>query len=200
MTVANYITITRIILIPIFAVLAWIYGQSVIDGTPHEFFRYAAIIVFTIAAAGDGLDGYVARKMNQQTKLGSYLDPIADKFLVFSAVMLLSWVPWGENNWQIPVWFAWMVILRDLSIGIAVGLIYMHNGKVEMRVNRFSKINTVAQLFMLGWVSLKIVPFSPVYPTYVCAALILLSSYTYTMETVRQILVEKSLRTKEKVA
>lgn len=191
MTIANYITIGRILLIPVFVLFAWIYGQSVLDKTPMEFYRAVAIIAFAFAGIGDWLDGFVARRWNQQSRLGSFLDPIADKFLIFSGIMLLSWVPWGENDWKIPVWYAWMAVLRDLSIATAVALIYAFNKKVVMRVNFFSKLNTVAQLVMLGWVMLKIVPFSPVYPTYICAALILLSSYSYTMETIRQISIDQ---------
>ena len=190
MTAANYISIGRICLIPVFATFAWLYGQSVLANAPIEPYRYLAMCAFTVAAAADGLDGYVARKMNQLTKLGAYLDAIADKFLMFSAILLLSWVPWGENDWRIPLWFAWMVIIRDLSIGTAVAIIYALNRKVIFRVNISSKINTIAQLSTLGWVMLKIVPFSPVYPTMLCALLILLSSYQYTMETIKQLCLE----------
>jgi len=196
MTVANFITIIRILLIPLFAILAWIYGESVLIGDPVEFYRYAAIGVFAVAASGDALDGYVARKFNHCTKLGAYLDPIADKFLIFSAIMLLSHVPWGDHGWQIPQWFAWMVIIRDLSIGSAVAIIYLLNKKVVMRVNLSSKLNTTAQLVTIGWVMLKIVPFSPLYPTMVCAFLILASSYQYTLETIRQLLEEAPNETK----
>jgi len=191
MTLANYITIFRIFLIPVFAILAWAYGQSVLAGAPTELYRYAALVVFTVAAASDALDGYVARKYNQNTRLGSYLDPIADKFLLFSAIIILSWVPWGGNDWQIPVWFAWMVIIRDLSIGTAVAMIYLLNHRVIMRINISSKLNTIANFFTIGWVMLKIVPISPIYPTMVSALFILLSSYQYTMETIRQLCEEK---------
>lgn len=188
MSVANYITIFRILLIPIFAMCAWLYGQSVLASAPIEMYRYLALVLFTLAASGDALDGYIARKYNQVTKLGSYLDPIADKFLIFSAIVILSWVPWGDNGWQIPSWFVWMIIIRDLSIATAVAFIYLLNKKVIMRVNLPSKLNTVAQLFTVSWVMLKIVPFSPLYPTMVCALLILLSSYQYVLETLRQII------------
>lgn len=194
MTLANYITIIRILLIPVFSIFAWLYGQSVLASDPHESYRYIALVVFTLAAAGDALDGYVARRMKQRTKLGAYLDPIADKFLMFSAIVLLSWVPWGENDWHIPSWFVWMVIIRDLSIGTAVAIIYLLNHKVIFRVNISSKLNTIAQLFTIGWVMLKIVPFSPVYPTMVCAFLILMSSFQYTLETIRQLIEQPTRR------
>lgn len=188
MSVANYITITRILMIPVFATCAWLYGQSVLDSAPIEIYRYLALVIFALAASGDALDGYIARKYNQVTKLGSYLDPIADKFLIFSAIVILSWVPWGADGWQIPSWFVWMIIIRDLSIGTAVAFIYLLNRKVIMRVNLPSKLNTVAQLFTVSWVMLKIAPFSPLYLIMLCALMILLSSYKYVMETLRQII------------
>ena len=191
MTLANYITTFRIFLIPVFAILAWAYGQSVLSGAPTEAFRYAAMVVFTIAAASDALDGYIARKYDQITRLGSYLDAIADKFLLFAAIIILSWVPWGGDDWQIPVWFAWMVIIRDLSIGSAVAIIYLLNHRVIMRINISSKLNTIANFVTIGWVMLKIIPISPLYPTMVSALFILLSSYQYTMETIRQLCEEK---------
>jgi len=190
MTTANYISIIRILLIPVFSILAWAYGQSVLANEPVEMYRYLAIATFFIAATSDALDGYIARKYSHCSKLGAYLDAIADKFLMFSAIILLAWVPWGQNDWQIPSWFVWMVILRDLSIGTAVALIYMNNQKVIMRVNKFSKLNTIALFITIGWVMLKLIPLSPVYPTMVCAILIILSSYQYTIETIRQICTE----------
>ncbi|MDB9741612.1 CDP-alcohol phosphatidyltransferase family protein [Akkermansiaceae bacterium] len=187
MSFANYITLFRIVLIPVFVIFAWMYGKSLLAGEANEILRYAAMAAFGVAAIGDAVDGYVARKYNQVTKLGSYLDPIADKFLMFSAIMVLALVPWGEADWRIPLWFAAMVIIRDLSIATAVAFIYGLNKKVIIRVNISSKINTIVQLCTVGWVMLKIIPLSPLYPTMVSALFILFSSYQYVMETCRQL-------------
>jgi len=187
MTIANYITCCRIILIPIFGVTAWMYGESVLEGAPQEHFRWIALLAFSISAIGDALDGHIARKFNQKTKLGAYLDPIADKFLLLTGVIVLSRVPWGADDWIIPAWFAWMVIIRDLSIGSAVAIIYFFNKKVLIQVNKASKINTIVQLFTFGWVMLKWVPFSPLYPSLVCAVMVLISSYVYVLETCKQL-------------
>ena len=67
MTTANKITIVRILLIPAFVMMALYYGQSVQSGEPQEWQRFAAIIIFLLAAASDGLDGYVARHYNQRS-------------------------------------------------------------------------------------------------------------------------------------
>lgn len=188
MSLANYITIIRLLLIPVFTIFAWLYGQSVLHHEPLEIYRYIALLIFATAAGSDAIDGYIARKYNHCTKLGAYLDAIADKFLMFAAIILLSWVPWGEDDWHIPVWFAWMVIIRDLTIGMAVAFIYLLNQKVIMRVNLPSKLNTIAQLITVCWVMLKIIPIPPLYPTLVCALFILLSSYAYVKEMISQTL------------
>ncbi|MGZ5504460.1 MAG: CDP-alcohol phosphatidyltransferase family protein, partial [Chthoniobacterales bacterium] len=82
MTTANKITIVRILLIPAFVTMAIYYGQSVQAGEPAEWMRFTAIAIFLIAAVSDGLDGYVARRYNQRSRLGVILDPIADKGLL----------------------------------------------------------------------------------------------------------------------
>src|SRR4051812_630818 len=98
MTTANKITIVRILLIPAFVTMAIYYGQSVAAGQPLEWQRFAAIIIFLVAAASDGLDGYVARHFNQRSSLGVILDPIADKGLLLSGIIVLSVVNWNATN------------------------------------------------------------------------------------------------------
>ena len=116
MTTANKITIVRILLIPAFVTMAIYYGQSVQRGEPQEWQRYAAIIIFLVAAVSDGLDGYIARRYNQRSTLGVILDPIADKGLLLSGIITLSISNWSESNpelRQFPVWFPVLVITRD---------------------------------------------------------------------------------------
>src|SRR5215831_16670322 len=69
MTTANKITVARILLIPVFVTLAIYYGESIQRGEPLEWLRFSAIVVFLVAAASDGLDGYVARRYNQRSPL-----------------------------------------------------------------------------------------------------------------------------------
>ena len=97
MTTANKITVIRILMIPAFVLMAIYYGQSIKRGEPIEWQRYAAIVIFLVAAASDGLDGYIARHYNQKSALGVILDPIADKGLILSGIITLSISNWSES-------------------------------------------------------------------------------------------------------
>ena len=100
MTTANKITLVRILMIPAFVLMAIYYGESIKRGEPIEWQRYAAIVIFLVAAASDGLDGYIARRYNQKSALGVILDPIADKGLLLSAIITLSISNWSDVDPQ----------------------------------------------------------------------------------------------------
>src|SRR5438132_8973935 len=108
-------------MIPVFVTLAIYYGESIQRGDPLEWQRFAAIIVFLLAAASDGLDGYVARRFNQKSRLGVILDPIADKGLLLAGIITLSFSDW---KYQFPIWFPVLVITRDAVI--VCGTIVLH--------------------------------------------------------------------------
>src|SRR5882672_7593544 len=113
MTTANKITVVRILMIPAFVTMAIYYGESIKRGDPLEWQRYVAIIIFILAAVSDGLDGYVARRYNQRSALGAYLDPIADKGLLLSGIITLSISNWSTvdvNYGKFTVWFPVIVI------------------------------------------------------------------------------------------
>lgn len=187
MNPANAITTIRLLLIPVFGVLAVMYGQSIKDGAPVEMLRYLALSAFIIAAASDWVDGYVARKLNITSKLGAVLDAIADKVLMLTGLVTLSFVSWGGEDWIIPMWYLIMVVARDVSIGIGCAMILSVNKKLEVNPHWSGKATTIAQLFTLGWVMLKVVPWSPVYPTIIAAVLTLWSSWAYSLNCIRQI-------------
>src|SRR5437016_10002213 len=122
MTTANKITVIRILMIPVFVTLAIYYGESIQEGNPQDWQRFAAIAVFLLAAVSDGLDGYVARHYNQRSTLGMFLDPIADKGLLLSGIITLSISNWSKVDpeyGRFPAWFPVLVITRD--VGILVG-------------------------------------------------------------------------------
>src|SRR5438128_11945242 len=103
-------------MIPVFVTLAIYYGESIQRGDPQEWQRFAAIIVFLLAAVSDGLDGYGARRYNQRSRLGVILDPIADKGLLLSGIITLSITNWSQSDpdyVKFPVWFPVLVITRD---------------------------------------------------------------------------------------
>ncbi|MGJ8673392.1 CDP-alcohol phosphatidyltransferase family protein [Rubritalea sp.] len=187
MNAANAITLFRFALIPVFGVLAVMYGRSVEIGTPDETLRFLALGTFILAAASDGIDGYVARKYNQTSKLGAVLDALADKVLMLTGLITLSFVAWGESDWIIPAWYIVMVIARDVSIGLGCAMILSLGIKIQVKPHWTGKATTIAQLFTLGWVMLKVVPLSPLYPTIVAAVLTLWSSWAYSLNCIRQV-------------
>src|SRR5580704_13190221 len=117
MTTANKVTILRILLIPFFVVELIYYVRS-----GNEAHRLAALLSFAIAAILDGVDGYIARRYNQISELGKILDPLADKLLLVSGIVLLSF-----NNEpylrQIPLWLTMTIIGRDVVILIGLVVI-----------------------------------------------------------------------------
>jgi CDP-diacylglycerol--glycerol-3-phosphate 3-phosphatidyltransferase len=179
MTLATQITVARIALVPVFAGLAVAYGQTVAQGQPVDSLRWAALAVFITAAASDGLDGWIARHFNQRSKLGAFLDPIADKSLMLTAVITLWLVGWGDGDWHIPWWFATLVILRDVIILCGIRILQGAHRKVAIRPHWTGKYSTFFQMFALGWVMLKVVPFSPVYPALVASLFTVWSMIEY---------------------
>src|SRR5262249_55380279 len=123
MTTANKVTIFRILLIPFFVVEVLYYMK-----TGDEAHRLGAIIAFSVAAICDGVDGFIARHYNQKSELGAILDPLADKLLLVSGVVLFS-IPNAHFD-SIPLWLTGTIIGRDLMILIGMVVIQMTVGKV----------------------------------------------------------------------
>src|SRR5690242_8395041 len=98
MTTANKVTIVRILLIPFFVIEVLYYVR-----TGNELHRLLAIVSFGVAAVCDGVDGYIARRYNQRSELGAILDPLADKLLLVSAIVVLSFDqrPYLQS---VPLW------------------------------------------------------------------------------------------------
>jgi len=155
MTTANKITIARILLIPVFVMMAIYYGRSVERGEPDQWLRLSAILVFALAALSDGLDGYVARKYNQRSQLGVILDPIADKGLLLAGIITLSFSKWG---YEFPLWFPVVVIARDSVIVVGTVILHLLVGHAEVRPSFTGKAATVFQMISIGCVMLQ-VPF-----------------------------------------
>ena len=88
MNLATRITVTRIMLTPVFLGLLLYYKNA--SGPHSEWLRIAAIFVFFLAVFTDALDGFIARTRSQKTVLGTYLDPLADKFLIISAIIMMT--------------------------------------------------------------------------------------------------------------
>jgi CDP-diacylglycerol--glycerol-3-phosphate 3-phosphatidyltransferase len=185
-TLANKITLCRIGLVPAFIWCAGSYGSSVAGGAPQEGLRWAALALFIIASASDGLDGWIARRWQQQSRLGRILDPIADKSLLLGAIITLTLVDWGPAGWTIPSWFLLIVLTRDGIIIGMIGVLQLRNGHVRIRPHWSGKICVAAQMVVLAWIMLRWIPLSPLYPCLFAAAFCFWSGGAYILEAVRQ--------------
>jgi len=127
-TVANQLTLMRLIFIP-FVII------NVVDGN-----YLWAMLLFVAAGLSDGLDGLLARKLQQQTLVGEYLDPIADKLLLSSMFLVLSFMQ------KIPWRFTIVVFTRDVCILMVSAVLYIAVGLRNFRPSVFGKMNTFAQV------------------------------------------------------
>jgi len=185
MNLANWITISRILLIPVFVGLALYYGKSAAASQPVEAYRIAAVAVFLLACASDFVDGWVARHFNQQTRLGSRLDPIADKGLVLAALITLS-TSWPEDH-RFPLWFPILVVSKDvLSFGGAC-LIQYCVGKVIIRPHWTGKVCTVTLMVALAWAMLRLDWLPPLVPVVVASIFVVASGIAYIVDCAVQI-------------
>lgn len=189
MTTANKITIGRILLIPVFVGCAMYYGQSVAEakageiGDPDERLRIAAILAFALAAISDGLDGFIARRFNQRSRLGVILDPLADKGLLLSGIITLSLTDWG---WHFPLWFPILVVTRDALLISGAFIVNHVVGKVKIQPHWTGKTSTVAQMVAIGFVMLGAKEHS-IWPTYGAGFFTLVSAALYVREGIRQL-------------
>jgi cardiolipin synthase len=149
MTTANKITISRILLIPFFVIEVLYYVKT--GNEPH---RFLAIICFGLAAIFDGVDGYVARRYNQRSELGAILDPLADKLLLLSGIILFSFDhrPYLRT---VPLWLTGTIIGRDTLLLVGMIVIQMTVGKMHVRPRALGKVATVLQMIVVLWVLLK---------------------------------------------
>jgi cardiolipin synthase (CMP-forming) len=149
MTTANKITILRILLIPFFVVETLYYGKE-----GHEIYRLLALISFAVAAICDGVDGYVARRYNQRSELGAMLDPLADKLLLVSGIVVLSFdhSPYLKT---IPLWLTGTIIGRDFLLLIGLVVIQVFVGRLIVRPRMVGKVATVLQMVVVLWILLK---------------------------------------------
>lgn len=134
-TIANLLTILRMILIPVFVSLV-VYQQLI-----------WALCVWILAGLTDLFDGLLARKLNQTTSLGVILDPIADKLLMATAFIVLGMK--SVLNDPIPFWLTATVISRDVFIVVGALMIFIKTGFRNFRPSWPGKINTVVQLILI---------------------------------------------------
>jgi cardiolipin synthase len=138
MNLPNALTLARIILIPLFVI--FLISKSFQN----------AFITFVIAGITDALDGFIARIWHQQTDLGAYLDPIADKLLLASAFVTLAILG------IIPSWLTVVVMSRDVIIALGFWVLTLMNHKPTIKPKFTSKITTVLQILTVIWALLSV--------------------------------------------
>ena len=131
LTLANQLTILRIVLVPAFVLLV-VYGRL-----------GAALLVFVIAGITDALDGLIARLAGQRTSIGAWLDPMADKLLLVTTFVVLT-LPGIPLTNHLPTWLTVLVISRDVVIVVFVAVVNLAIGPRTFRPSLLGKAATAA--------------------------------------------------------
>ena len=158
MTVPNMITVLRFLLVP--AVIYWLLAGE----------WRSAFAGFLIAGISDGVDGFIARRFNQRSKLGGYLDPMADKLLLVSVFVVLGFLR------ELPLWLVIGAVSRDALIVCAVLLSSVMGNPVEMKPLMVSKANTAAQIVLAAVVLAELAfaaDFGPIRPAWIILSALL---------------------------
>ena len=137
MNLPNKLTVMRILLVPVLVIIAMIDFPLKVYNIPLEYILVD--IIFIIAAITDKVDGYLARKNNQVTTFGKFLDPIADKILVVSALIILV------ERGTIPAWIPIIIVFREFLVSGYRLIASQSNGKV-IAANKWGKLKTVTQM------------------------------------------------------
>ena len=140
LNLANKLTIFRIILVPIMAIIPYLKLQGDFFGMPLMYFLME--LIFIVASITDKLDGYIARSRNQVTTFGKFLDPLADKILVLTAMVLL--VELGK----IPAWIPVIVLAREFLVS-GYRLIAVEKGGKVIAASIWGKLKTVTQMIAI---------------------------------------------------
>ena len=155
MNLANKLTMLRVVMIPAFVIVLY---------ADFEGCRYVALALFAIASFTDFLDGYIARSRNLVTDFGKFMDPLADKVLVMTA--MLMFVSWG----QMPAWVLAVVLARELAVS-GLRMIAATEGKV-IAAAWSGKVKTASTMVCI---ILMLLPIPPVLNT-VCWGIILVTT------------------------
>lgn len=157
MNLPNKLTLLRVIMIPFFVVF------MLMDGMASA--RYTALALFVVASFTDFLDGNIARKRNLVTNFGKFMDPLADKLLVCSALICLI------ETGQLPAWYVIIIIAREFIIS-GFRLIASDNG-IVIAASYWGKFKTVSQMIMIILMILNIPALSMVTTLFYWIALVL---------------------------
>ncbi|MFC0271372.1 CDP-diacylglycerol--glycerol-3-phosphate 3-phosphatidyltransferase [Metabacillus herbersteinensis] len=154
MNLPNKITISRIFLIPVFMIIMlapFEWGELAFGSETIPVTHFVGALLFIIASTTDWIDGYYARKLNQVTDLGKFLDPLADKLLVSAALVILVELGFA------PSWMVILIISREFAV-TGLRLVLAGTGEV-VAANMLGKIKTWAQIIAVSALLLHNLPF-----------------------------------------
>ena len=146
---ATRITIVRILLVVPFVSFMLKINDTTLSNLAQNSMRHAAIIIFLIMAVSDGIDGFLARRIKQVTKLGSFLDPVADKLLITCACLLLASKKGHVNGFLLPPTVVVLIIGKDLLLLIGFVIVYFMTSKIFIAPAFVGKLATALQLSMV---------------------------------------------------
>jgi CDP-diacylglycerol--glycerol-3-phosphate 3-phosphatidyltransferase len=151
MNTANKLTMFRVVLIPVFLLVLY---------TGFTGSRYVAMAIFIVASLTDLVDGYIARKRGEVTDFGKFMDPLADKVLVFAAML------WFTERGLMPAWTVLLVVMREFAV-TALRLIAVDNGRV-IAAAKSGKVKTASTMVCLIAMFLEL----PTWANIACVAII----------------------------
>lgn len=178
LTLANQLTLLRMLLIPAFVILV-VYG-----------YLGWALVAFLTAGVTDGLDGLIARWSGKKTSLGAWLDPMADKLLLVTAFIVLTWPGLGLTN-RVPIWLTVLVISRDVVIVLTVAVVNLAVGRRTFRPSVYGKFATaiyiVTCVIIIYFNYLERSSVLVDACIYASLAITLMSSFHYALNVARQV-------------
>ena len=150
MNLANKLTIFRIILVPIMVIIPFLGITGTISGIPISWIIID--LIFILASITDKLDGYLARKNNQITTFGKFLDPLADKILVLAAMTMLV------EMTKLPAWIPIIVLTREFMVS-GYRLVAVEKGGKVIAASKWGKLKTVTQMIAIILAFVDLNPF-----------------------------------------
>ncbi|GEM_PF-3393682 len=184
-TIADGFSVSRLLMLIPITYLGLVHANNYEQGEVVSSARIWLIVLYVLLAFTDFFDGWAARKWGS-SNIGKYLDPAIDKFIFLYIIVLFSLLPWSEqSHWKFPVWYAYLVPLRDLLILLILWALCKHKCSFEMVPNWSSKLNTVIQFFAVGWVLLPAFFFTPQMAAMLSLPFLLKSAIDYAVRALR---------------